>query len=70
VVSNLAILGYHPETLRMMLLQTQPGITVDEVVDSTGFELALPDEIGENDPPSERELKILREEVDQDRLYI
>jgi len=70
VVSNLAIMGYYPETLRMMLLSTQPGISVDEVLENTGFELILGKDIEENPPPTAEELQILREEVDRDRLYI
>jgi glutaconate CoA-transferase subunit B len=70
VVSNLAIIGYHPESLRMMLLATQPGISVEEVLDNTSFELILPEEVEINPSPTKDELRILREEVDRDRLYI
>ena len=70
VVSNLAVLGYHPQTKRMMLLATQPGITVEDVVDNTGFDLFIPDKVESNPPPTVEELHILREEVDRDRLYI
>jgi glutaconate CoA-transferase subunit B len=70
VVSNLAIMGYHPESLRMMLLATQPGITVEEVLENTSFELILPEEVDVNPPPTEDELGKLREKVDRDRLYI
>ncbi|MEJ2012636.1 MAG: CoA-transferase [Anaerolineales bacterium] len=70
VVSNLAILGYEPESKRMQLLATQPGVTVEQVLENTGFELLLADEIASNPAPSAEELRLLREEVDRDRLYI
>jgi glutaconate CoA-transferase, subunit B len=70
VVTNLAILGYHPETRRMLLLATQPGVTIEQVIDETGFELLLAETIEENDPPSAEELRILRDEVDKDKFYI
>ena len=70
VVTTLAVLGYHPESKRMMLLATQPGVTVEQVIENTGFELLLADDIDENPPPSAEELRILREEVDKDRYYI
>jgi glutaconate CoA-transferase subunit B len=70
VVTNLAVLGYHPETKRMMLLATQPGVSVAQVVENTGFELAIADQVEESPPPSAEELRILREEVDRDRFYI
>lgn len=70
VVTNLAVLGFHPESKRMMLLATQPGVSVEEVIAETGFELLLAETIEENPPPTPEELRILREEVDKDRFYI
>jgi glutaconate CoA-transferase subunit B len=70
VVSNLGVLGYHPDSKRMMLLSTQPGISVEDVVENTGFELLIPNEVTENPPPTEKELRVLREKVDKDRFYI
>ena len=70
VVTDLAILGYHPETRRMMVLATQPGVTVEQVVDNTGFELALAEKVEQAAPPAPEELRLLRDEIDRDRLYI
>lgn len=70
VVTNLAVLGFHPESKRMMLLSTQPGVSVAQVLENTAFELLLAEEITENPPPSGEELRILREEIDKERLYI
>jgi glutaconate CoA-transferase, subunit B len=70
VVTNLAVLGFHPQSKRMMLLATQPGIQVDQVIENTGFELIIADKVEENPPPTAEELRILREEVDRDKLYI
>jgi glutaconate CoA-transferase subunit B len=70
VVTTLAVLGYHSLNKRMTLLATQPGVTVEQVVEHTGFELLMAPEIASNPPPNEEELKILRQEVDKERLYI
>jgi len=70
VVTNLALLGYHPQTKRMMLLATQPGVSIDQVLDNTGFDLIIAEHVEQNPPPTTQELHILREEVDRDRLYI
>ncbi|MGC8873907.1 MAG: CoA-transferase subunit beta [Chloroflexia bacterium] len=70
VVTTLAVMGFHPETKRMMLLQLQPGVTAEQVLQNTGFELLVVDPLEENEPPSPEELRILREEVDPERLYI
>ncbi len=70
VVTNLAVLGFHPESKRMTLIATQPEITVEQVIENTGFELLIPGKVDKNPPPSPEELRILREEVDKDRYYI
>jgi glutaconate CoA-transferase subunit B len=69
VVSTLALLGFDDETKRMVLLKTQPGVKVEDVIAETGFELMIPDEVGVSDAPAAEELRILRE-VDRQRLYI
>jgi glutaconate CoA-transferase subunit B len=70
VVSTLALMGFDDRTKRMTLLKTQPGVTVGQVIAETSFELAIPDEVGTSNPPSSEELRVLREEVDRQRLYI
>ena len=46
VVTNLALLGYEEESKRMQLLAVNPGVTVEQVVENTGFELLMAPEIG------------------------
>lgn len=70
VVTDLAILGYHPESRRMMLVATQPGVTVEQVMENTGFELAPAEGVEQAAPPTPEELRLLRDEIDRDRLYI
>lgn len=43
VVSNLAVLDFESADRTMRLRSVHPGVTVDEVVTATGFELAFPD---------------------------
>ena len=54
----------------MRLAATHPGVTVQEVVENTGFELIIPENVPVNEPPSAEELRLLREEIDPDRYYI
>jgi glutaconate CoA-transferase subunit B len=70
VVSTLALMDYDPETCWMRLKATHPGVTVDDVISSTGFELIIPKEVLQNAPPSVEELRLLREEIDPEKLYI
>src|SRR5215468_7499111 len=46
VITDLAVLGYHPETRRMQVLSLHPGVELERVKASTGFELALAEPLG------------------------
>jgi glutaconate CoA-transferase subunit B len=70
VVTDLALLGYDDATKRMMLVATHPGVTVEKVIENTGFKLIIPKRVTQNEPPSADELRVLRTEVDPGRLYI
>ena len=70
VVTNLALMGFDEKTKHMQLLALNPGVTLEQVVENTGFELIIPEEVGHNEPPTAEELRVLREEVDPNRLYI
>lgn len=70
VVSNLALMGFDRQTKEMKLLATNPGVTTEEIAENTGFKLKFAEDIAENKPPTVEELKVLREEIDPDRIYI
>lgn len=70
VITDLAVLGYHPHTLRMHVLSLHPGISRQQVEQSTGFALTFADPLATTPPPSEPELRILREEVDPNRVLL
>ena len=64
VITELAVLGFHPSTKRMMLLSVHPGVTVEQVKSATGFELETADDVTRTAEPTDDELLILRDEVD------
>lgn len=64
VITNLAVLGFHPETKRMRIEQLHPGVSVEEVQQNTGFSIDPAADIGHTEPPRKEELEVLRREVD------
>ncbi|MCL4394118.1 MAG: 3-oxoacid CoA-transferase [Chloroflexi bacterium] len=73
VVSTLALMDYDTSSggsCRMRLAATHPGVTTEEVIANTGFDLIIPTQVATNDPPSVEELRLLRKEIDPQRLYI
>ncbi|MCI0380182.1 MAG: 3-oxoacid CoA-transferase [Gemmataceae bacterium] len=70
VITDLAILGYHDQTKRMEVISLHPGVTLDQVRQNTSFEVGVREPLQTTKPPTEQELKILREEVDPHRYII
>lgn len=70
VISNLGLMGFDEETCEMTLLAVNPGVEVEQVLAETGFELRVAPEVGRNPAPTAEELRLLREEIDPDGLYI
>jgi acyl CoA:acetate/3-ketoacid CoA transferase beta subunit len=64
VVSNLAVLDFGGPDHRMRLVSVHPGVTEDEVIAATGFELARAQTVEETRRPTEEELRLIREEID------
>ncbi len=58
VVTPLCVMDF--EDKKMRLKSTHPGITVESVQENTGFELIIPDDVGETTLPTEEELNQMR----------
>jgi len=70
VVTPLALLDFEESSRRMRLRSLNPGVSIEDVRRNTGFELVIPENVGSNPPPTPRELRVLRKDVDPHRLYI
>ena len=68
VVTDLGIFGFEARSKRMQLEALHPGVTVDDVQASTGFELFVSANLAVTEAPTEYELAVLRH-LDPDRLY-
>jgi hypothetical protein len=64
VVSNLGVFDFETPDRRMRLRSVHPGVTVDEVVAATGFELVVPSGVPESRLPTPEELELIREVID------
>ncbi len=68
IITNLAVLGFDAER-RVRIDILQPGATLEQVLDETGFELLVPERVPTADPPAEAELTALRA-LDPDRVWL
>jgi acyl CoA:acetate/3-ketoacid CoA transferase beta subunit len=64
VVTNLAVLDFDTPDHRLRLRSVHPGVTVDDVVAATGFELVIDADVPESRLPDDDELRWLREVID------
>ena len=68
VITHLGIFGFDEKTKRMRLETLHPEVTIEEVKERTGFEMLIPEKIEYTKPPTEQELRSLRE-LDPDQRY-
>ncbi|MCJ7652042.1 MAG: 3-oxoacid CoA-transferase [Candidatus Lokiarchaeota archaeon] len=64
VITDLCLMDFEPESKRMRLIATHPGISIDDVIKATGFELIIADDVETTIPPTEEDLRILHEVID------
>ena len=64
VISNLAVYDFETPDKRMRLKALHPGVTVDQVVENTGFELVIDGDIPETRLPTADELALIRDTID------
>ncbi len=64
VVSNLGVFDFATPDHSMRLASLHPGVSVDEVIEATGFPLAIPDDPPETRLPTPEELQLIREVID------
>ena len=67
-ITPLCILDFDDETKQMRLQSVHPGVTVEQVIENTGFDLIIPQVVPETEPPTQEELSILRNRVDPEGL--
>jgi acyl CoA:acetate/3-ketoacid CoA transferase beta subunit len=70
IITDMAVLGFHPESHEAMIVSVHPGISIDQVCENTGFPLLTSATIPATGLPTAEELRLLREEIDPKRVYL
>jgi acyl CoA:acetate/3-ketoacid CoA transferase beta subunit len=66
VVSNLGVFDFETPDHRMRVRSVHPGVDLADVVEATGFELAVADDVDETRLPTDDELALLHDVIDPD----
>ena len=61
VVTGLGLYGFDDRTGEMVLRSLHQGISLDEVRDNTSWELVVADDVQQTPPPTDEELRVIRE---------
>ncbi len=70
IITDLGVMGFHPETREMMVTKLHPGVSFDDIQETTGFPLLRAPKIHQTEPPDHEILQLLRDEIDPHRTYI
>jgi glutaconate CoA-transferase, subunit B len=63
VITDLGILEPDPETCELVLTHLHEGVTAEQALEATGWELKVAESLSTTEPPTDEELKALRELV-------
>lgn len=69
VFTELAVMDFNEEG-RMRLKSVHPGVSVQQVVDRTGFALDIPEVVPETPKPTQEELRLIRTQIDPERKWL
>ena len=70
VITDLAVLDFHPETKRMRVQSLHPGVTRGQVEARTGFALEFPTPIPETLCPTPDEVAVIRTKIDPRGVWL
>ena len=70
VITDKAIFGFHPETKQMMLISIHPGNTLEDVLGTMGFAPVVPEHVPYTEPPTQDQVRLIREVIDPKRMYM
>jgi glutaconate CoA-transferase subunit B len=69
VVTDLGTYAFDEASGEMTLMTLHPGIAIDDVRENTGWDPQVSADLGETPPPSEEELRLIRDELDPGGVY-
>jgi len=64
-VTPLCVMDFTDDTKHLRLMSVHPGVSVEEVVENTGFDLIVPEHVPETALPTDDELHIIRTRADR-----
>jgi glutaconate CoA-transferase subunit B len=70
LITDLAVMEIDKSKGKMVITKLMPGVTVEKVKENTGFIPEVASKVDQVELPTDEELKVLREEVDKEGVYL
>ncbi len=70
VITDMGVYRFDGESREMVLNSIHPGISVEKVRESVGWDLKVSNDLTETDPPTPEEIRIIREELDPQGIFL
>ena len=69
MITDKAVFGFDPVSKRMRLESIHPGTTLEDVLANLAFQPIVPDDLPVTEPPTAEQVRLIREEIDPERMY-
>lgn len=70
VITDLGVYTFSKETHEMILTEIHPGVPISAIQENAGWEVKIGDSLAKTKAPSMEELRIIREDLDPDKIYL
>jgi glutaconate CoA-transferase subunit B len=70
VITDLGVYTFSDATHEMVLSEIHPGISIEMIRENLGWEVLVNEKLEQTSPPTEEELRIIREDLDPDKIYL
>lgn len=70
VITDMGVYRFDPETKEMVLDSLHPGVTLDTIRANIGWDVKVAPQLSETPPPTPEEIRIIREELDPQGIFL
>lgn len=69
IVTDLCVMDFEPSSKKMRIVSLHPGVSVETVLENTGFDLIVPDNLGQTPEPTAEQLATIKA-IDPNNLRV
>ncbi len=70
IITDLGVYGFTKASREMILQEIYPGVTIEDVRKNIGWKVKVSPRLKTTSPPTEEELRLIRQDLDPDRIHL